>query len=70
MREQWEYKTLARRWFTTGFFDEAGVLYASLSDAMLNQFGKQGWEVCGYHWMGFGGPTLILKRRLGDPAAP
>ncbi|HVS34244.1 MAG TPA: hypothetical protein VMS17_01605 [Gemmataceae bacterium] len=66
MHEQWEYKTLARRWFTSGFFDEAGVVYDPLSDEMLNRLGKQGWEVCGYHWLGFVGPTLILKRRLGD----
>jgi hypothetical protein len=66
MREQWEYKTLTRRFFAMGFVDEAGLVYDRLSDEILNRLGEQGWEVCGYHWLAVDGPTLILKRRLGD----
>ena len=62
---KWEYKTikLKTRGFSGGFFDEAEL------DAMMNEYGSQGWElVAGFDTSKGTGETrdvvIIFKRQM------
>jgi hypothetical protein len=66
MHDQWEYKLLMGRGLHQyRLKDENGADYGELSQDMLNQLGKEGWEVCSHNLSSVPPASLILKRRMG-----
>jgi hypothetical protein len=64
MQEQWEYKLLVGRWPWQDLRDAEGVSYGRLSQELLNQLGKGGWELCSEAFSFVSPRTVILKRKI------
>ena len=50
-------------------FEYRILVTTDLSEASLNQLGKEGWEVVCSTQSIMHGSCLVLKRELGEPAA-
>lgn len=67
MSERWEYKYLVGCTWRGQLKDGDGVEYGFLTQELLNQLGRDGWEVVSHMACSQTQPSLILKRRLVEP---
>lgn len=63
MGESWEYKFFVGHGFGSRLRDSQGKDYGPLCEALLNQLGSEGWEVCSHTFSAESQPSLIVRRR-------
>ena len=64
MQNQWECKLLTGHGLSNTLRDEEEKEYGQVDTALLNDLGKEGWEVCSHTNSPLTPTTLILKRKL------
>lgn len=68
MTERWEYRYLVGRGSQGKLVDGDGIVHGPLTQELLNRLGRDGWEVVSHFACSQSQPSLVIRRRLVEPA--